>query len=81
MKFFLFFFIVFFTSLKTYSHGTILVSGVEHNEGYIDVKIYSNKESFLKEELAAENIRKKPTNGETIIPFSKMQADSKASSS
>lgn len=72
MKLFLFFIIVIFISVKTYSHGTILVSGVEHNEGYIDVKIYTDKESFLKEELAAETIRKRPTKGETVIPLSKM---------
>ena len=72
MKFFLFFLIVFFISLKTYSHGTILVSGVEHDEGYIDVKIYTDKESFLKEELTVENIRKKPTKGDTVIPISKI---------
>ena len=72
MKLFLFFIIVIFITVKTYSHGTILVSGVEHNEGYIDVKIYTDKESFLKEELAAETIRKRPTKGETVIPLSKM---------
>ena len=72
MKLFLFFIIVIFISVKTYSHGTILVSGVEHNEGYIDVKIYTDKESFLKEELAAETIRKRPTKGGTVIPLSKM---------
>ena len=49
-----------------------MASGVEHNEGYIDVKIYTDKESFLKEELAAETIRKRPTKGETVIPLSKM---------
>ena len=59
-------------SLKTYAHGTIIISGVEHNNGYIDVKIYTDKESFLKEKLAAETIRKKATKGETIMPWSKL---------
>ncbi|HIA60882.1 MAG TPA: DUF2141 domain-containing protein, partial [Pelagibacterales bacterium] len=31
-----------------------------------------NKESFLKEELAVESIRKKPTKGKTVIPLSKV---------
>ena len=31
-----------------------------------------DKESFLKEELAVESVRKKPTKGKTIIPLSKV---------
>jgi len=72
MKFFLFLIIVIFISCKTHSHGTILVSGVEHNEGYIDVKIYTDKESFLKEKLAAEIIRKKATKDQTVVPLSRV---------
>ena len=72
MKFFLFLIIVIFISFKTHSHGTILVSGVEHNEGFIDVKIYTDKESFLNEEMAAETIRKRASKGKTVIPLSKM---------
>ena len=59
-------------SFKIYAHGTIIISGVEHNKGYIDVKIYKNKGSFLKEELAAEIIRKKATKDQTVIPLSKV---------
>ena len=54
------------------AHGTIIIKGVEHNDGYIDVKIYTDKESFLDEELAAESVRKKATKGETIIPLTKL---------
>ena len=54
------------------AHGTIIIQGVEHNDGYIDVKIYTNKESFLDEKLAAESVRKKATKGETIIPLTKL---------
>ena len=61
-----------FFTFKIYGHGTIIVQGVEHEEGKIDVKIYINKDTFLKEELAAETIRKKPTKGETIIPLTKI---------
>ena len=35
-----------------YGHGTIIFPNVEHGKGYIDVKIYDSKESFLDEELA-----------------------------
>ena len=48
------------------------MSGVEHNEGFIDVKIYIDKESFLNEEMAAETIRKRASKGETVIPLSRL---------
>ena len=72
VKFFLFVVFIIFLSLKTYAHGIIIVSGVEHNEGFIDVKIYIDKESFLNEEMAAETIRKRASKGKTVIPLSKI---------
>ena len=72
MKYFLFLSLTLLFSFKVYAHGTIIISGVVHNKGYIDVKIYINKDTFLKEELAAETIRKKPTKEETIIPLAKV---------
>ena len=39
-------------SNTVFSHGTIIFTNVEHSEGYIDVKIYDSKESFLEEDLA-----------------------------
>ena len=54
------------------AHGTIIIANVEHDEGYIDLKIYENKESFLKEDLAVEVVRKKATKGKTIIPLTKI---------
>ena len=72
VKFFLFVVIIIFPSLKTHAHGIIIVSGVEHNEGFIDVKIYIDKESFLNEEMAAEIIRKRASKGETVIPLSRL---------
>ena len=72
MKYFLFLSLTLLFSFKIYAHGTVIISGVEHNKGYIDVKIYTNKESFLKEELAAEIIRKKASKDQTVIPLSKV---------
>ena len=72
MKYFLFLSLTLLFSFKIYAHGTIIISGVEHNKGYIDVKIYTNKESFLKEELATEIIRKKATKDQTVVPLSKV---------
>ena len=64
--------IVIFFAFKVYGHGTIIIQNVEHEKGEIDVKIYMDKKSFLKEDLAVESIRKKPTKGETIIPLTKI---------
>ena len=71
MKYFLFLSLILLFSFKIYAHGTVIISGVAHNKGYIDVKIYADKESFLKEELAAEIIRKKVTRNQTVVPLSK----------
>lgn len=72
MKLILFIFLLTLFAVKAFSHGTIIISKVEHNNGYIDVKIYADKETFLKEELAIESIRKKANKGETIMPLSKI---------
>ena len=64
-------FIVIFSS-PLFAHGTIIITNVEHGKGYIDVKIYDSKESFLKEDLAKEIVRKKATKGETVVPLSKI---------
>ena len=64
--------LVMFFTFKIYGHGTIIVQGVEHEEGKIDVKIYKDKKTFLKEEFAIESIRKKPTKRETVIPITKV---------
>ena len=72
MKILSFIILFMFLTFKIYGHGTIIIRGVEYKKGKIDVKIYKDKESFLKEELAIETIRKKPTKGETIISLTKI---------
>jgi len=37
---------IFFLPTTVYAHGTIIITNVEHDEGYIDLKIYNNKENF-----------------------------------
>ena len=64
-------FIVLF-SASLFAHGTIVITNVEHGDGYIDVKIYDSKEVFLKEDLATETVRKKATKGKTVVPLSKV---------
>ena len=68
----LLFLITIFICKVLFAHGTIIIKNVEHDQGYIDVKVYTDKDSFLKEDLAIETIRKKATKGETIIPLSKI---------
>ena len=64
--------IIILSPTTSFAHGTIIIKNVEHDRGYIDLKIYTDKESFLKEDLAAETIRKKANKGETIMPLSKV---------
>jgi len=68
----LLFLITIFICKVLFAHGTIIIKNVEHDQGYIDVKVYTDKDSFLKEDLAIEVIRKKATKGEAIIPLSKI---------
>ena len=72
MKLILFFVFLTLLAFKTFGHGTIIISGVEHNNGYIDVKIYDSKESFLDEKLAIESVRKRVQKGEVVVPLSKI---------
>tara|TARA_Y100001970_G_C14128185_1_gene800177 strand:+ start:192 stop:569 length:378 start_codon:yes stop_codon:yes gene_type:complete len=55
-----------------FAHGTIIINNVEHSEGFIDLKVYIDKDSFLEEKLATEHVRKKAVKGKTIIPLSKI---------
>ena len=55
-----------------YAHGTIIFPNVEHGDGYIDVKIYDSKESFLDEDLDIETVRKRAQKGEVVVPLSKI---------
>ena len=68
---FLFLLVLFFSSVVL-SHGTVIIPNVEHDRGYIDVKIYDSKDSFLKEDEAVEAVRKKVNKGEVIVPLTKI---------
>ena len=59
-------------SLNVYSHGTIIIPNIEHDDGFIDVKIYDSKDSFLNEEEAIEIVRKRVQKGEVVVPLSKI---------
>ena len=59
-------------SLNVYSHGTIIIPNIEHDDGFIDVKIYDSKDSFLNEEEAIESVRKRVQKGVVVVPLSKI---------
>ena len=71
----IFLFIIIFPKIVM-AHGTIIVKGIEHNKGYIDIKIYDKKENFLEEQKAIESVRKKASQGEIIIPLTKIHEGS-----
>ena len=66
------FLLVLFFSSVVLSHGTVIIPNVEHDRGYIDVKIYDSKDSFLKEDEAVEAVRKKVNKGEVVVPLTKI---------
>ena len=66
-----FIFLSFIISFGAYGHGTIIFPNVEHGDGFIDVKIYDSKESFLDEDLAIESVRKRVKKGEGRIGLKK----------
>jgi len=66
------FLLVLFFSSVVLSHGTVIIPNVEHNKGFIDVKIYDSKDSFLKEDQAVEVVRKKVNKGKVVVPLSKI---------
>ena len=67
----LFLLVLFFSSVVL-SHGTVIIPNVEHDRGYIDVKIYDSEDSFLKEDEAVEAVRKKVNKGEVVVPLTKI---------
>ena len=67
----LFLLVLFFSSVVL-SHGTVIIPNVEHDKGYIDIKIYDSKDSFLKEDEAVEAVRKKVNKGKVVVPLSKI---------
>ncbi len=67
----LFLLVLFFSSVVL-SHGTVIIPNVEHNKGYIDIKIYDSKDSFLKEDEAVETVRKKVNKGKVVVPLTKI---------
>ena len=59
-----------FSSMPSAADVNIVIQGVEHDRGFIDVRIYLDVDTWLQENQAAEHIIVQATNGKTIIPLS-----------
>ena len=47
----------------------IVIQGVEHDRGFIDIRIYLDAETWLKENQTAEHIVVQATKGEVVVPL------------
>ena len=51
----------------------IVIQGVEHDRGLIDVRIYLDAETWLQEDQAAEHIIVPATKDEVVVPLKSFQ--------
>ena len=56
----------------------IVIQGVEHDRGFIDVRIYLDAETWLKENQTAEHIVVQAKKGEVVVPLVTFQGDTLA---
>ena len=52
-------------SIEVQAHGNVKVIGVEHEEGFIDLKIYLDRDTFLKAQQSLDE--RKPAYGFSIV--------------
>ena len=51
----------------------IVIQGVEHDRGFIDIRIYLDAETWLQEDQAAEHIIVPATKDEVVVPLKSFQ--------
>jgi uncharacterized protein (DUF2141 family) len=68
LKYFIILLFLISTSEFVYSHASIHIEDVANNDGYIEISIYKNKDSFINNE-PLYNTRKVATKGLTIFPI------------
>ena len=69
----LFVLFLFFSSMSSSADINILVQGVEHDRGFIDIRIYLDAETWLKENQTAEHIVVHATKGKVVVPLTTFQ--------
>ena len=60
---------LFFIPISVSADVNIVIQGVEHDRGLIDVRIYLNSETWLKEDHTTEHIIVQATKGEVVVPL------------
>ena len=56
-------------SMSSSADINIVIQGIEHGRGFIDVKIYLDEDAWLQENEAAEHIIVQATKGEVVVPL------------
>ena len=64
---------LFFSPMPSSADINIVIQGVEHNRGFIDVRIYLDAETWLKENQTAEHIVVQAAKGEVVVPLTTFQ--------
>ena len=62
-----------FSSMSSSADVNIVIQGVEHDRGFIDVRIYLDAETWLQEDQAAEHIIVLATKDEVVVPLKSFQ--------
>ncbi len=62
-----------FSSMSSSADVNIVIQGVEHDRGFIDIRIYLDAETWLQEDQAAEHIIVPATKDEVVVPLKSFQ--------
>ena len=62
-----------FSSMSSLADVNIVIQGIEHDRGFIDVRIYLDAETWLKENQTAEHIVVQATKGKVVVPLTTFQ--------
>ena len=54
---------------QLYADINVVVQGIEHNRGFIEVRIYLDAQTWLKEDQPAEHIVVQAKKGDIVIPL------------
>ena len=60
-------------SMSSSADINIVIQGIEHGRGFIDVRIYLDAETWLKENQTAEHIVVQATKGKVVVPLTPFQ--------
>ena len=64
---------LYFSPTSSSADVNIVIQGVEHDRGFIDIRIYLDAETWLKENQTAEHIVVHATKGKVVVPLTTFQ--------